>query len=121
MHHGLKSLDFNRLVKEYNLDNDPEIQAMQKSISQNKDKAIEMQQKAQQEMKNEMDSLLTEEYKKRYEFEVQKLGKIEGGPNGIMTIDNFIKIQSLIMKYANEITFKSMADFKAKRRSFLKN
>lgn len=70
-------------------------------------------------MKNEMDSILDEEFKKRYEVEVAKIGKVVGGPNGIIAFEQFYAIQEMIAKAVNELTFKRMADHKIKRRTFL--
>jgi hypothetical protein len=38
-------------------------------------------------MKHEMDSILDEEFKKRYESEVAKIGKVVSGPNGIIAFE----------------------------------
>lgn len=71
------------------------------------------------EMKSEIDSLIDDDFKKRFEAEVALIGKAEGGPNGIIAFDLFFKIQAVIAKFVNEITFKNMVEHKKARRSFL--
>ena len=50
-------------------------------------------------MKQEMDGILDLETRDRFKAEVLKIGKVFGGPNGIITFEQFIAIQQMIARF----------------------
>ena len=48
--HGLRAIDLTRSVKEFNLENDPDVEGIKKANNQIKNNIINLQQKAQEEM-----------------------------------------------------------------------
>jgi hypothetical protein len=57
------------------------------------------QKKNASEMKQEMDGILDLETRDRFKAEVLKIGKVLGGPNGIITFEQFIAIQQMIARF----------------------
>lgn len=47
---GLRAIDLTRSVKEFNLENDPDVEGIKKANNQIKNNIINLQQKAQEEM-----------------------------------------------------------------------
>ena len=68
--YGLKAIDLTRSVKEFDLDNDPDVESIKKANSQIKNNIINAQQKAHDEMNQELNNLFDEEFKKKYEAAV---------------------------------------------------
>lgn len=50
-------------------------------------------------MKQEMDGILDLETRDRFKAEVLKIGKVNGGPNGIISFEQFIAIQQMIATF----------------------
>lgn len=50
-------------------------------------------------MKQEIDSILDLETRDRFKVEVNKIGKVVGGPDGIIAVEQFFAIQMTIARF----------------------
>lgn len=50
-------------------------------------------------MKQEMDGILNLETRDRYQAEIRKFGKVLGGPDGIIAFEQYVAIQSMILRF----------------------
>jgi hypothetical protein len=60
------------------------------------------------------------DFRKRFEQGVRDFGKIEAGANGLVSFEDFMRVQVLISSFVNEATHKRMAEHKKTRREYLK-
>ena len=49
--------------------------------------------------------MLDEEFEKSFGDEVAKIGKLVGGPNGIIAFERFLAVRQMIVKSVNELIF----------------
>jgi hypothetical protein len=107
--YGLRSVDLRRAVAHFNLDDDPDIENIRTSKSQ-----------VINEINKEVDSVIDEEFKQRFEAAANALPKFEVGPDGLLGYDDALLIQFLITDFHIETTQKQVEHHKAERRAFLK-
>lgn len=119
--HNMKVIDLQRAVTAFDLDKEPDVIKQQKENQQAKQQMVQQREKMQKEMGSEMDSILTTEFKLRFEAGAKAMPPPEVSPNNFMSFESFVAIQQYVMKNVHELIEARASETKQIRRSYLKN